>query len=162
MDCHQAAEHLSPFLDGELESPREGALQVHLDGCPACRDHLQELERNRALLAALPRMPLPEDLLGRVVQAVESSGPRTRVALLPTRRPSWNGRRVLAAAAAVVLFCLGALTLLGYYSEEPGPQVAAQPVVNRHALDTGAPLLGEPPLWTTASYVVGGSRRSRR
>lgn len=159
MDCPQAGDLLSLYLDRELDSSDGRAVERHLDQCPDCRFHYQELERNRDLLAALPRVRLPEGMFDRVITEIQTAAPRTRVLVVPQRGGFWSGRRVLAAAAAVVLFCVGALTMLGYYSEEPGLQVAARPVVNRHALDSGSPLLGEPPMWTTASYVPGSEVR---
>lgn len=157
MDCHQAGELLSLHLDRELDAGPERAVERHLEDCAPCRAHYAELERNRDLLATLPRVRMPDGLFEKVVTELQTAAPRTKVLALPAPRGRfWSGRRVLAAAAAVVLFCLGALTMLGYYSEEPGLQVAARPVVNRHALDSGSPLLGEPPMWTTASYVPGG------
>lgn len=156
MDCHQAGELLSLHLDRELSSGESRNVDRHLEQCPDCRLHLEELERNRDLLAALPRVRLPEGMFERVVTELQTAAPRTRILAMPAPRGSlWSGRRVLAAAAAILLLCLGGLTMLGYYSPEPGLQVAARPVVNRHALDSGSPLLGEPPMWTTASYVPG-------
>ena len=156
MDCQKAAEELSLFLDQEVSPEVERGIRAHLQGCPGCRRHLQELERNRTLLAALPRVPLPEGLLARVVQELQATPPRPRiVASLARPRPRAVVGRVLALAAALLLLCLTGLTILGYYSEEPGMEVAGQPVVNRHVLDAGAPLMGEPPMWTTASYVPG-------
>lgn len=162
MDCHEAGELLSLHLDRELESGPARKVEQHLERCPDCLQHYRDLERNRDLLAALPRAALPQHLFQRVVEELQTPAPRTRI--LAAARPSrggWSGRRVLAAAAAFVLLCLAGITMLGYYSEEPGLQVAERPVVNRHALDAGSPLLGEPPMWTTASYVPsrGGSRR---
>ena len=159
MECHHAAERLSLFVDGELGPLGEEEVHFHLGGCESCRCHLKELERNRSLLAHLPRLPLPEELLERVIREAETPVPRfpKDAGLYPPQR-RWKARRVLAMAAGLVLLCLAALTLLGYWTDDPGLEVASRPVVNRHALDTGAPLLGEPPFWTTASYAPGAER----
>ena len=154
MECQRILQDLSLFLDRELAPRRDRELRAHLQRCPGCRATLQELERNRDILAALPRVALPPAIFGRVVAEVSRAAPRTRLLVPPLPRRHL-GRRVLAAAAVILVLCLTALTVLGYYSEEPGLDVAGQPLVNRHALDSGAPLMGEPPLWVPASYVPG-------
>ncbi len=156
MDCQRILQDLSLLLDGELEARTEREARQHLQDCPGCRATLQDLEKNRDLLAGLPRLALPEGLFGRVMDEVGRAGPRPRAwpRSSPTSSRRW-GWRFLVAAAVLLMLGLGGLTILGYYSDEPGLDVAGSPLVNRHALDSGAPLMGEPPLWMPASYVPG-------
>ena len=47
--------HLRVFLDGEVPSPLAEELQTHIDQCPNCRSHLEELEDVDAELMGLKR-----------------------------------------------------------------------------------------------------------
>ncbi len=143
MDCQHILQDLSPLLDGELEAGPERQARDHLLGCPGCRACLQELEKNRDLLAALPRLPVPECLRGRVMEEVGRAAPRSRP--IPRSRFARVGR-VLAAAAVLLVSSLVGLTLLGYNSDEPGPFVAGGTLVDPYTLDSGASVTGEPPL----------------
>ncbi|MGI9862824.1 zf-HC2 domain-containing protein [Moorella naiadis] len=50
MECREAREFFSPYLDEELAREERAALEGHLEGCPACRE---ELARWRELARAL-------------------------------------------------------------------------------------------------------------
>lgn len=49
MTC-EFAQHLIPYLDGELAEPRRQQVAAHLARCPRCADELAELRRTRSLL----------------------------------------------------------------------------------------------------------------
>jgi anti-sigma factor RsiW len=38
MNCEEAWPSLDAFVDGELELPRQLAMETHLAGCPPCRE----------------------------------------------------------------------------------------------------------------------------
>lgn len=159
MDCERAVENLSCYLDQEIEAELRREVERHLDRCPDCRLHLEELTRNRDLLAALPRMRLPGDLYARVRKRIAAHA-RPRAAAIPSplrRLP--RGLRAAAAAAVVLLASLVALAAIGYYSDHGAPAVPTETVVTRHVLESGSPLLGDTPLWTTVS-LVGAARSS--
>lgn len=44
MSCRRIRHQLVAFLDGELAPADLADVEEHLDGCPACRDHLERLE----------------------------------------------------------------------------------------------------------------------
>jgi predicted anti-sigma-YlaC factor YlaD len=56
MNCHDARERLSEFLDEALGGPERALVQAHLDGCPECR---RELERLSATVSLLSRVERP-------------------------------------------------------------------------------------------------------
>jgi len=56
MNCQAASDRLGEYLDGELTDELRAQVQVHLDGCDACR---QELARLQTLVADLQAEPVP-------------------------------------------------------------------------------------------------------
>lgn len=81
----------------------------HLDGCPACREEVRELQEAAALMGATESVPPPVHLKARVMSAAD------RLPQLPprvsqidsARRPRWTPRILGAAAAAVVIVAAG-------------------------------------------------------
>lgn len=95
---HLDYDTLNAYLDGELAAPARREAEAHLAGCPACR---QELERLRALFAALEAWPEAEparDFAGDVLAQVRArrAAARRLQALL-----------ALQAAAALALLAWG-------------------------------------------------------
>jgi anti-sigma factor RsiW len=89
MKCHEAQEHLSAWLDGELPEAAGAALTAHLERCETCRREWLQL---RALDAALDNLaaPVPPGLAEKVAARVRR----------PQRRPGWQAA---ALAACLVL-----------------------------------------------------------
>lgn len=99
MNCENAREITHRVLDGELmDASRRERHQEHLESCPLCRAHRDELQQVQSALGSLPGVPLPEgaveDILARTVRAPRGTGALSR--------PRWH-RWGLAAAAAVIL-----------------------------------------------------------
>jgi anti-sigma factor RsiW len=99
MNCENAKEMNHRVLDGELmDAERRQIHEAHLDGCPLCRAHREELRQVQSALSMLPGVPLSddalEDVLARTVRAPRETG--------GTARPRWT-RWGLAAAAAAIL-----------------------------------------------------------
>lgn len=84
LECPQAKELFSPYLDGAVTGTQMLALQNHLEQCAACRAQYQSLRRTQQLLASTPRPKAPSDL-----------GLRLRVAIsreaAQTKRPPFEG-----------------------------------------------------------------------
>jgi anti-sigma factor RsiW len=107
MRCYRARRWISAYLDDELDPSRRASLESHLARCDACS---AELERSRqqwdALVEGDQLPPLPSDLLGQVMAALDES-----------ERLPWHRRyraRLLRAAcvtACVVLGFAGGATL---------------------------------------------------
>jgi anti-sigma factor RsiW len=103
-------EILSAWLDGEIDSPWDRALEEHVGSCPDCRARLERLEGVRRSLLEAP-MPDWRPAMERVRSSLVSRGLASEKAA-----PVWR-RRVsmpipLAVAAAVLMILLaGALTV---------------------------------------------------
>jgi predicted anti-sigma-YlaC factor YlaD len=108
MNCETIRQHVHEAMDAERGGlPDE--VREHLVSCAACREFHDELRSLQASLRALPRDPMPPDVLDAVwAQTVRSSRAGSRL------RDSWR-----AAAAAVVVTALGATTL--YFVSTPLP-----------------------------------------
>jgi len=121
-------DRLSAYLDQELRSAERSAVEAHLDGCDACRQHLETLAAVDAAARALP-VEAPagyfDALPGRVRARLETPGARAR--RVPLRLPAWTW----AAAAALVLGVVTPLTMISVWRERPeqlpAPRVAELP-----------------------------------
>ncbi|MGB9920519.1 MAG: zf-HC2 domain-containing protein [Moorellales bacterium] len=156
MNCRQAENLISSYLDGELAEAERPELEAHLASCPACRQYAEELEAAQAALAGVfaaaePPADLFERLMARVREAEAGARPAGRA-----RQPWWPGLRRAAAvaglAAAVGLACLG-LGRTGFWplnapgTPEGSPQVAANQEAPSPVLPAGleaAPELSAP------------------
>jgi anti-sigma factor RsiW len=89
MKCQEVHEHLSAWLDDELDAAAGAALAAHLDRCEACRREWRELTALDAALVELAA-PVPLGLADKVLAQVR----------LPRRRQWWQS---VALAACLVL-----------------------------------------------------------
>ena len=65
MECRDAQEQLSAWLDDELEETAKAALEAHLAGCEACRRAWGQLQALEAALGDLTA-PVPAGLAEKV------------------------------------------------------------------------------------------------
>jgi len=72
MNCHDARERLSDFLDEAMSPGELGEMRSHVEGCPECR---RELERLRATLSILSRVERPRAPVGFVDRVMEAARP---------------------------------------------------------------------------------------
>lgn len=82
------------YLDGELDAIDEQAFQLHLEACPACREHLEELAATPESWQEAERLLQPEFYDRR---EMDGAGPDLQVqpvldALAPTDDPDMLGR----------------------------------------------------------------------
>jgi hypothetical protein len=105
--CRSCRRHLSAYLDGELSPRRERTLRLHLEGCEACRAHLEEL-RLVAFETGRVDPPPPEDLEASILRGLESGG-RGQA---PASRSPWRSP-LLVAASAVILAGVVGLGVIG-------------------------------------------------
>lgn len=69
MECKDAEQLLSPWLDGELEPGQAGMLESHLEDCPSCGEAARQMRRlAEAMDDAMP-LPAPENLSARTLDA---------------------------------------------------------------------------------------------
>ena len=115
-ECRRTRRRLIDYLDDSL--PDAGRVERHIESCPACRDELESLRLCRNALLSVRRSAAPERIWARVdsrLRAIEAES-----------SPVWrllSGRPTYAFAAGLVLFLVGACSLL------IGPAGHAPPVV---------------------------------
>ena len=103
-----------------LEPEEEAGVALHLPHCADCRTQVEQTEQTAVLLSsAVPQLDPPARLRASILEAARAAGPaeapRRPVSPAshrraePEERPVGNSRRVLVAAAAVLVLGLGAV-----------------------------------------------------
>lgn len=116
MKCDDARSLLSPFLDGELDSSVQEVVRNHIEGCPDCSLHYEELKALRGELRSLDsaeievREEFTDELLRRGREEFETDGPDRE-----TDAPASLRQRTLTRTLLVATLLIGltAGTLLG-------------------------------------------------
>jgi anti-sigma factor RsiW len=159
MNCEQAEELLSAYLDDALEPGLSEQVRAHLETCEHCREVLEDYRRLDAELATAP-MVAPDDslrdrlfssdeykaLLREQQEAADAPTEKTRriIAALHPNSPLWS-KALLPIAAAVALALL--LTVLARQGILPG-SVANHPAATTVPFSgpgqNGAPLAAGP------------------
>jgi len=115
MNCRQADERLSAYLDGELTPPEAEEVRRHLASCAACRAAFEQLQRTVQAVKDLPVVLAPKDFRARVMADVQSDAGTA----VEKKAPRW---RMLWPAAAAVLIAV-VLALIG---DRPSPRRPAK------------------------------------
>jgi hypothetical protein len=114
---HLTSESLARLVD---ESPTT-AEQTHLDACDHCREALDAMRMQTIALGALPPLMPPADAWDRIVARIESDR------VVPVER-RWTAGTATRAAAAIVLFALGAAAgAIVSRQESPSATAIAEP-----------------------------------
>lgn len=155
--------------DGRFSPIMRKRVARHVDGCSVCGHRRRIMVSPFALLAAVPLLPAPPSLRGRVLDEVElvahptSGAPAPAPVLLPVAVGAGTGRstastrrsRVLAAAAAVVLLLLALIGGTAYFRADPvpGEPIALDvPVVpSTTSAPSSSPVPSRPPSSTPSS-----------
>jgi anti-sigma factor RsiW len=95
---------LSKYLDGDLAEPDQGALEAHLESCPACRETLAGLRRIVMRARSLEDRPPSRDLWSGIAGRI-GAGPRRRVF-------TFSVPQLLAAGVALAVLSGGGAWLL--------------------------------------------------
>jgi len=139
MACPEWSEKLSAYLDAALDAEQTAAVTRHLETCPDCRQTLQEWQRLRERLRALPVPPPEAGMWRRVMHRAMRRVPARRFAM-PRRLFWW-----MAAAA-----CLVGVGLAWWWQQATPPsslpRTAVNLLVGYHA-DAMALRLGDCPTW---------------
>jgi len=123
MSAH-VRDRLSAYLDQELVPAERTAVETHLHGCDACRQHLETLAAVDAAARAFPaEAPAGyfDAFPGRVRARLEEPAPRVR--RVPLRLPAWTW----AAAAVLVLGVVTPLSMVSLWSSREEPIPAPRP-----------------------------------
>lgn len=100
----QFAEDLALYALGGLQGEERLSLEKHLEGCSACRQELQQLQGDMALLALSATGPAPpQRARQRLMQAIARE-PRLR--LVSPRKPWWAAVPFAVAAALALVSVL--------------------------------------------------------
>jgi anti-sigma factor RsiW len=103
MKCQEAREHLSAWLDGELDEVSALILAAHVEGCATCRKEWLHLQAVEDALDTL-MVPVPPGLADKVLARVGSR-----------RRQKWL--QSFALAACLVLgIALGGTMAQSFYN----------------------------------------------
>lgn len=109
MDCDTVREHLDAWALGAVDADEPYALEAHIAGCAACAALADEASASAASIAlAVPLVSASPSLKARVMASAAVMSD------LPARRAASASRRWFAAAAAAIVFGLGALAWGGY------------------------------------------------
>lgn len=124
--CADVEPLLDACADGELLLDDRTAVTSHVAGCAGCAAHLEQRQRQKALLAAAGRtVELPADVDARIHRALSRERGRERKA----------GVVVVAAALAVAALALVALQRLPTRSDQASAAGVAQESLQRHQRD---------------------------
>ena len=100
MNCQNAQNSLSAYLDRELSGDAMYAVRSHLERCPSCQAELDSLRAVKSALVGLPviepREGLAEDVM-RMVRGNSAAAPRMPLGVMVATS-------VAAALLALVLF----------------------------------------------------------
>lgn len=75
MTCRDLAELLLDYVSGELTPDQQEHIAAHLQWCPPCVTYLETYQLTIKLTRQLPCVPLPEELMQRLRDAVEGMPP---------------------------------------------------------------------------------------
>jgi anti-sigma factor RsiW len=104
MNCDIVAEHLSAYIDQELDAVACHQLEVHVVQCDACRGLMSEFREMGALMRCSERIVDTETVWEQISRKLE-----TPVVIRASTESQWNtwparyGTSILAVAAAVLL-----------------------------------------------------------
>jgi Putative zinc-finger len=127
---HPDREQLAAWQAGELGEPDRARTADHLAGCGACATVVADIEHARHGLALLVDPELPAGFHERLLAAVEreTPSPGRPVELARRRRGPWHQRPATwAAAAALLLFVVGAVGLVNLVDRSGSDTTAAAP-----------------------------------
>ncbi len=122
MTCKTIAPLIDPYLDNALDPARQAALHQHLEGCPACRQDLAELEEVRRLLREEVEAVVERQDYARLWSRIEEAVRRPPVPVPSARwRSAWleAPRWALASVFALLLVAGGLWYRSGLFEQEP-------------------------------------------
>ncbi|MBF0342621.1 MAG: zf-HC2 domain-containing protein [Nitrospirae bacterium] len=99
-DCHIVREHLSAYMDGNVDGVSKRQVEGHLSECNDCAQQLRLMQKLSHRLSSMERVKAPEDFLGSLRQRIEQP---QRQGLTP------NVPLGMVALAAVVVIALSIL-----------------------------------------------------
>ncbi|MFB6346732.1 MAG: anti-sigma factor [bacterium] len=146
LECREAKSQLSPFLDGELPRETRASVAAHLQQCPDCSLHYEELKRTQSDLKSLvssgttPSETFTEDLLRKGQPELRNRRSRT-----PTQKHSagsFPGATRTVLGLITLVLGLWAGTYLGFgFIEAIRQRPFSGTQFNQSASSTGSEVL---------------------
>ena len=72
--CREMVEHLSDYLDGELDAQLREMIERHQGECPPCQAFVRTLSRTVEMIRDDRRAPLPPHLRDALARALRRAG----------------------------------------------------------------------------------------
>jgi hypothetical protein len=103
MDCKKAFSLIHEYLDDDLSIQSAHELEIHLQNCPACKLHYQDLKRTELFMRSITVKPMSQLTKQRILNAIP----------IRQNRAHWitRFRNYLGISAAVLFFILLTSTL---------------------------------------------------
>lgn len=103
MACQEYKKWIDDFLDEELLQTQVNELHQHLDQCPDCQTHLQELEKVKLLLKSQAHVKAPDHFIDSVMQSLPKAS-------LSEKMKHWmKGHPLLVAVSLFILLMAGSI-----------------------------------------------------
>ena len=99
MNCHDTESLLVLSVYGDLSDEEAAQLENHLESCPACQRHIEELRQARELVRSLPTPEPSQIVMGRILAQVREDTSRVRW--------DWNFSRLKIFAALCIMAAVG-------------------------------------------------------
>lgn len=109
MNCKEARQLISPYLDGMLEGQERMTVRQHLDHCSLCRENYRDLSQLSGMLRSMGKdiKPAPAGFADTVMLAVREDARLNKPNRFGSLGRYW--KRVVPAAAAAVLLVFYAI-----------------------------------------------------
>ncbi len=73
MTCREMVEHLSDYIDGDLDAGLRRVIDDHNGECPPCRAFIRTLALTVQAVRTLPREPIPPGLRQSLLEALRKA-----------------------------------------------------------------------------------------
>ena len=103
MKCSRIRKMISPFVDDELSPDQAKEIISHIQGCPACKEVLEETKSIHQLFGPAERFAAPYGFAMRVMAQIEGNEKRAPFWGFFTLQPTFL-RAIEVAFALVVIF----------------------------------------------------------
>jgi hypothetical protein len=169
MNCVEAKQLFSPYLDGQVSGREMRSLDGHIEGCSRCAHEYAGLRRAQLLLANLGRKKAPADLALKLRVAISRETAQTRhfrfAGVLVRLENALNAFMVPATAGlvtAVLIFglLLGFIALPGQLQAASGDvplMLYTAPQLEQSAFGTSLETIGDDSVFIEA-YVDANGR----
>jgi hypothetical protein len=144
MNCKEAKNYISPYMDGELDGSLAQEFAAHLEECESCHQSYQEMVQISRLFQSAGKniIPAPEIFKDSVMDRIVGKSGHGRAGILVRLGRSWKQAAASAAAIALLAFtsytyALPPLVQLAERNEKP-PMVSQNAGSSNPAANSGS------------------------